>query len=46
MVVHEAVREGYLAATNAVLGTTTALPADVSPIGKFHQPRVRVGRAH
>jgi len=38
MVVHEAVREGYLAATNAVLGTTTGLPAEVSPIGSFTDP--------
>ncbi len=38
MVVHEAVREGYLAATNAVLGSTTALPAEVSPIGSFTDP--------
>ena len=38
MVVHEAIREGYLAATNAVIGATTALPADVSPIGSFTDP--------
>ena len=38
MVVHEAAREAYLAATNAVLGTTTALPAEVSPIGSFTDP--------
>ena len=38
MVVHEAVREGYLAATNAVLGSTSALPAEVSPIGSFTDP--------
>ena len=38
MVVHEATREAYLAATNAVLGETTALPADVSPIGSFTDP--------
>ena len=38
MVVHEAVREGYLAATNAVLGSTTALAAEVSPIGSFTDP--------
>ena len=38
MVVHEAVREGYLAATNAVLGGTTVLPAEVSPIGSFTDP--------
>ena len=29
---------GYLAATNAVLGSTSALPADVSPIGSFTDP--------
>ena len=38
MVVHEAVRQAYLAATNAVLGTTTALPAEVSPLGSFTDP--------
>ena len=38
MVVHEAVREGYLAATNAVLGSTSAMPAEVSPIGSFTDP--------
>ena len=38
MVVHEAAREAYLAATNAVLGATTALPAEVSPIGSFTDP--------
>ena len=38
MVVHEAMREAYLAATNAVLGSTTALPAEVSPIGSFTDP--------
>ena len=38
MVVHEAIREGYLAATNAVLGATTALPAEVSPLGSFTDP--------
>ena len=38
MVVHEAAREAYLAATNAVLGSTTALPAEVSPIGSFTDP--------
>ena len=37
MVVHEAAREAYLAATNAVHGATTALPADVSPIGPLHR---------
>lgn len=38
MVVHEATREGYRAATNAVLGETTALPAEVSPLGSFTDP--------
>ena len=38
MVVHEAVREGYVAATNAVLGRTDALPAEVSPLGSFTDP--------
>lgn len=38
MVVHEAVREGYLAATNAVLGSTTALASDISPLGSFTDP--------
>ncbi len=38
MVVHEAVREGLAAATNAVLGTTTSLPTEVSPIGSFTDP--------
>ncbi len=38
MVVHEAVREGYLAATNAVLGRTSTLPAQVSPLGSFTDP--------
>lgn len=38
MVVHEAVRQGLVAATNAVLGPTTVLPAQVSPIGSFTDP--------
>ena len=38
LVVHEAVREGVVAATNAVLGPTTALPSQVSPIGSFTDP--------
>ncbi len=38
MVVHEAVRDGLTAATNAVLGTTTSLPTEVSPIGSFTDP--------
>lgn len=38
MVVHEAVREGYLAATNATLGRTDGLPAEVSPLGSFTDP--------
>ena len=38
LVVHEAVREGLVAATNAVLGPATVLPAQVSPIGSFFDP--------
>jgi pyruvate/2-oxoglutarate dehydrogenase complex dihydrolipoamide dehydrogenase (E3) component len=38
MVVHEAVREAVVAATNAVLGATTPLPTQVSPIGSFTDP--------
>ena len=38
MVVHEAVREGLVAATNAVLGPVTVLPSGVSPIGSFTDP--------
>jgi pyruvate/2-oxoglutarate dehydrogenase complex dihydrolipoamide dehydrogenase (E3) component len=38
MVVHEAARQGVLAATNAVLGTATVLPAQVSPVGSFTDP--------
>ena len=38
MVVHEAHREAYLAATNAILGRTDALPAEVSPLGSFTDP--------
>jgi dihydrolipoamide dehydrogenase len=38
MVVHEAVREGMLAATNAVLGTSKALPIGVNPVGSFTDP--------
>jgi pyruvate/2-oxoglutarate dehydrogenase complex dihydrolipoamide dehydrogenase (E3) component len=38
MVVHEAARQGLVAATNAVLGGHTALPAQVSPIGSFTDP--------
>ena len=38
MVVHEAVREGLVAATNAVLGSTTVLPPQVSPVGSFTDP--------
>ncbi len=38
MVVHEANRAAYLAATNAVLGETTALPPEVSPLGSFTDP--------
>ena len=38
MVVHEAAREAYLAATNATLGRTDVLPAEVSPLGSFTDP--------
>ena len=38
LVVHEAVREGVVAATNAVLGPTTVLPPQLSPIGSFTDP--------
>jgi len=38
LVVHEAVRQGLVAATNAVLGANTVLPAQVSPIGSFTDP--------
>ena len=38
MVVHEAGREAYLAATNAVVGRADALPAEVSPLGSFTDP--------
>jgi dihydrolipoamide dehydrogenase len=38
MVVHEAVREGFLAAGNAVLGRTRSLLAEVSPLGSFTDP--------
>jgi pyruvate/2-oxoglutarate dehydrogenase complex dihydrolipoamide dehydrogenase (E3) component len=38
MVVHEAIRQGLLAATNAVLGGSTVLGAQVSPIGSFTDP--------
>jgi pyruvate/2-oxoglutarate dehydrogenase complex dihydrolipoamide dehydrogenase (E3) component len=38
MVVHEAVRQGVVAATNAVLGAATVVPAQVSPIGSYTDP--------
>jgi pyruvate/2-oxoglutarate dehydrogenase complex dihydrolipoamide dehydrogenase (E3) component len=38
MVVHEATRQGVVAATNAVLGTAVVLPSQVSPIGSFTDP--------
>ena len=38
LVVHEAVREGLVAATSAVLGAKTVLSAHVSPIGSFTDP--------
>jgi pyruvate/2-oxoglutarate dehydrogenase complex dihydrolipoamide dehydrogenase (E3) component len=38
MVVHEAVREGLVAATNAVLDAAFPLPDQVSPMGSFTDP--------
>jgi dihydrolipoamide dehydrogenase len=38
MIVHEAIREGVLAATNAVLDAGAVLPRQVSPIGSFTDP--------
>jgi pyruvate/2-oxoglutarate dehydrogenase complex dihydrolipoamide dehydrogenase (E3) component len=38
MVVHEAVREAYLAAASAVLGQVSRAPATVSPLGSFTDP--------
>jgi pyruvate/2-oxoglutarate dehydrogenase complex dihydrolipoamide dehydrogenase (E3) component len=38
LVVHEAVREGLAAATNAVLGPTMTLTPQPSPIGSFTDP--------
>ena len=38
MVVHEAVREALVAATNAALAATAPLPTQVSPIGSFTDP--------
>jgi pyruvate/2-oxoglutarate dehydrogenase complex dihydrolipoamide dehydrogenase (E3) component len=38
MVVHEAVRQALVAATNAVLGVNAALPSQVSPVGSFTDP--------
>jgi pyruvate/2-oxoglutarate dehydrogenase complex dihydrolipoamide dehydrogenase (E3) component len=38
MVVHEAVREAFVAANNAVLGQATVLPPEVSPLGSFTDP--------
>ena len=38
MVVHEAAREAYLAATNATIGRVDALPPEVSPLGSFTDP--------
>jgi pyruvate/2-oxoglutarate dehydrogenase complex dihydrolipoamide dehydrogenase (E3) component len=38
MVVHEAAREAYIAATNAALGSALTLSTDVSPIGSFTDP--------
>jgi len=38
MVVHEAVRQAYVAATNVAIGPTTTLREHVSPIGSFTDP--------
>ena len=38
LIVHEAVRQGVLAATNAVLDGSAALPEQVSPMGSFTDP--------
>jgi dihydrolipoamide dehydrogenase len=38
MVVHEAVRQALVAATNAALGLTVSLPTQVSPVGSFTDP--------
>lgn len=38
MIVHEAVRHGVLAATNAVLDARAVLPEQVSPVGSFTDP--------
>jgi pyruvate/2-oxoglutarate dehydrogenase complex dihydrolipoamide dehydrogenase (E3) component len=38
LIVHEAVREGTVAATNAALGVAAPLPTEVSPIGSFTDP--------
>jgi dihydrolipoamide dehydrogenase len=38
MVVHEAIRQGVLAATNAVLDAGAVLPDQVSPVGSFTDP--------
>ena len=38
MVVHEAARQGLIAATNAVLGGHAAVPSQASPIGSFTDP--------
>ena len=45
MVVHEAVREGLVAATNAVLDAEIALPGPGEPDRELHRPGVRVSRA-
>ena len=38
MLVHEAIREGYVAASNAALGTRVPLASKVSPAGSFTDP--------
>jgi hypothetical protein len=41
MVVHEAMRQALVAATNATLGAATTLPTEVSPVGSFTDLEVR-----
>jgi dihydrolipoamide dehydrogenase len=38
LIVHEAIREGVVAATNAVLDARAVLPPQVSPMGSFTDP--------
>lgn len=38
MVVHDAIRQGFIAANNAVLGASVSLPAEIGPVGSFTDP--------